>query len=40
MRLIALHPKCQLIIEPALNRIFYQNFGQMQAVGLPRYRAD
>ena len=40
MRLIALHPKCQLIIEPALNRIFYRNFGQMQAVGLPRYRAD
>ena len=40
MRLIALHPKYQLIIEPALNRIFYQNFGPMQAAGPPRYRAD
>ena len=40
MRLIALHPKYQLIIEPALNRIFNQNFGPMQAAGPPRYRAE
>ena len=30
MRLIAIYPKYHLIIEPTLNRIFYQNFGPMQ----------
>ena len=30
MRLIALHLEYQLIVEPAQNRIFYQNFGPMQ----------
>ena len=41
MRIIALRPEYQLMVEPALNRIFYQNFGPMQtANALPHYRAD
>ena len=40
MRLIALHLEYRLIVGPILNRIFYQNFGPMQAAGPPRYRAD
>ena len=41
MRLIALRPEYQLMVEPALNRIFYQNFGPMQtASALPHYQAD
>ena len=41
MRIIALRPEYQLMVEPALNRIFYQNFGPMQtADALPHYRAD
>ena len=41
MRLIALRPEYQLMVEPARNRIFYQNFGPMQtATALPHYLAD
>ena len=41
MRLIALHPEYQIMVEPARNRIFYQNFGPMQlATALPYYLAD
>lgn len=41
MRLIALRPEYQLMVEPARNRIFYQNFGPMQtATTLPHYEAD
>ena len=41
MRLIALRPEYQIMVEPARNRIFYQNFGPMQtATGLPHYLAD
>ena len=41
MRLIALRPEYQLMVEPARNRIFYQNFGPMQtAAVLPHYEAD
>ncbi|MDQ2773079.1 MAG: hypothetical protein M3Y54_21555 [Bacteroidota bacterium] len=41
MRLIALRSEYQLGVEPARNRIFYQNFGPMQtAATLPHYLAD
>ncbi len=41
MRLIALRPEYQLVVEPARNRVFYQNFGPMQtATALPHYLAD
>ena len=41
MRLIALRLEYQLLVEPARNRIFYQNFGPMQtATVLPHYEAD
>ena len=41
MRLIALRLEYQLLVEPARNRIFYQNFGPMQtATVLPYYEAD
>ena len=41
MRLIALRPEYQLMVEPARNRVFYQNFGPMQtATSLPHYEAD
>lgn len=41
MRLIAFRPEYQLTVEPAKNRLFYQNFGQMQqAIELPNYLTD
>lgn len=41
MRLIALRPEYQIMVEPDRNRIFYQNFGPMQtATALPYYQAD
>jgi hypothetical protein len=41
MRLVAFRPEYQLTVNDAENRIFYQNFGQMQsATSLPHYRAD
>src|SRR5919107_2102148 len=41
MRLIALRPEYQLTVEHDKNRLFYQNFGQMQlATALPNYRND
>ena len=41
MHLIALRPEYQLMVEPAHNRVFYQNFGPMQtATALPYYEAD
>ncbi|GAA4055435.1 hypothetical protein GCM10022409_48270 [Hymenobacter glaciei] len=41
MLLIAFRSEYQLTVDPAKNRIFYQNFGQMQgATELPHYRAD
>ncbi len=41
MRLICFRPEYQLSVDPAKNRIFYQNFGQMQsATSLPHYLAD
>jgi len=41
MHLIALRSEYQLLVEPARNRIFYQNFGAMQtAESLPNYLAD
>ena len=41
MHLIALRPEYQLMVEPARNRVFYQNFGPMQtATALPHYEAD
>ena len=41
MRLIALRSEYQLMVEPARNRVFYQNFGPMQtATTLPHYEAD
>ncbi|WP_210520187.1 hypothetical protein [Hymenobacter terricola] len=41
MLLIAFRPEYQLTVDPAKNRIFYQNFGQMQwATSLPHYVAD
>ncbi|MCC3154516.1 hypothetical protein Q3A66_15225 [Hymenobacter sp. BT770] len=41
MRLIAFRPEYQLTVEDEKNRLFYQNFGQMQqATNLPNYRED
>ena len=41
MRLIALRPEYQLMVEPNRNRIFYQNFAAMQTTKtLPHYLAD
>ena len=41
MRIIAFRSEYQLTIDPAQNRIFYQNFGQMRAATfLPHYRDD
>ncbi|UOQ99004.1 hypothetical protein MUN81_05805 [Hymenobacter sp. 5317J-9] len=41
MRIIAFRPEYQLTVDPAQNRIFYQNFGQMRgATSLPHYRED
>ena len=41
MVIIASRPEYQLMVEPARNRIFYQNFGAMQtATALPHYLAD
>ncbi|MBF9238590.1 hypothetical protein I2I05_14380 [Hymenobacter sp. BT683] len=41
MRLIAFRPEYQLTVEQEKNRLFYQNFGQMQqATALPDYLAD
>lgn len=41
MRLIAFRPEYQLTVEHEKNRLFYQNFGQMQqATALPHYLAD
>ena len=41
MVLIALRPEYQLSVDPAKNRIFYQNFGPMQhAQALPHYFSD
>ncbi len=41
MRLIALRPEYQLMVEPDRNRVFYQNFAAMQtAKVLPHYLAD
>ena len=41
MRLIALRPEYQIMVEPVRNRIFYQNFGPMQtATILAHYRED
>ena len=41
MQLIALRPEYQLSVDYAKNRVFYQNFGQMQgAAALPHYLTD
>ena len=41
MRVIAFRPEYQLTVEDDKNRLFYQNFGQMQqATALPNYRED
>ena len=41
MQLIALRPEYQLSVDYPKNRVFYQNFGQMQgATALPDYLAD
>jgi GTP:adenosylcobinamide-phosphate guanylyltransferase len=41
MRLIAFRPEYQLTVEDDKNRLFYQNFGQMQrATCLPDYIED
>lgn len=41
MLLVAARPEYQLSVEPAKNRVFYQNFGPMQgALALPHYLAD
>ncbi|SFQ67774.1 hypothetical protein [Hymenobacter arizonensis] len=41
MRLIAFRPEYQLTVEDEKNRLFYQNFGQMQqATCLPDYVDD
>jgi len=41
MRLIALRPEYQLMMEPDRNRVFYQNFAAMQtAESLPHYLTD
>jgi hypothetical protein len=41
MLLIAFRPEYQITVDPAKNRIFYQNFGQMQeAIELPHYLTD
>jgi hypothetical protein len=41
MRLIAFRSEYQLTVEDEKNRLFYQNFGQMQqATALPNYRED
>ena len=38
---IALRPEYRLTVDPAKNRVFYQNFERMQwATSLPRYVAD
>ena len=41
MLIIAFRPAYQLTVDPAKNRIFYQNFEHMQwAASLPHYVAD
>lgn len=41
MLLVAFRPEYQLSVEPAKNRIFYENFGPMRAAtALPDYLAD
>jgi hypothetical protein len=41
MQIIAFRPEYQISVEHAKNRIFYQNFGLMQAaVALPHYLDD
>ncbi|WP_070730282.1 hypothetical protein [Hymenobacter lapidarius] len=41
MRVIAARPEYQITVEYEKNRLFYQNFGQMQqAVSLPDYLED